>query len=190
MGKTKMHPYTLAKVCRLWLAGGAASALWAGPALSQGDGVPAENWAKVADCAQFKRGDERLACVDEVFRMNGLFGRAGEVVQQRQRLNEHRPEAQQPAAQDNSTAPRPGRRLTASTAELEQIATTVSRAYNRGDRRMMIVTEDGRVWQQNESRDLGVPPQQGTSFTVEEGSLGSYFCRIGAERRFRCRPRD
>jgi len=173
----------------VWLAGGAALLLAAGSALAQGAGDPAENWARVAACARLDRADDRHACVDAVLRATGLLDRAQEAAQQRESFGEPRRERPQPvpppAAAAAASAPRPA--PAAPSPELDRIATTVSRAFDPGNRLMVIVTQDGQVWQQNESKDLGLPPRPGTSFTVEKGALGSFICRIGNGRSFRCR---
>ena len=55
------------------------------------------------------------------------------------------------------------------------------------NRLIVIVTADGQIWQQSESKDLGLPPPPGTAFTVDKGALGSFTCRIAKGRSFRCR---
>ncbi len=75
----------------------------------------------------------------------------------------------------------------AASADVDSIATTVSRAFDPGNRLLVIITADGQVWQQSESKDIGLPPRPGVAFTVEQGALGSFTCRIGTARSFRCR---
>ena len=169
----------------LWLGGGAALLVAAGAALAQGTGNPAENWAKIAACARLDRPDERLACADAVYRATGLLDRAREVAQQRQSFGEPPRERPKPAPQVAAPAPAPA--PPAPPAALERIATTVSQAFDPGNRLMVIVTQDGQIWQQNESKDLGLPPRPGTAFAIEKGALGSFNCRIGGGRTFRCR---
>jgi hypothetical protein len=195
MGTTKVHQNPLCTsratslVAAMGLVVAAVLVFATGAALAQGTGSPAENWAKVAACAQLEPGDERQACVDDVFRSAGLLDRARELAQQRESFGEQRRERPQPAPPVAAATPRPSPvpAPTPSPAELDRIVTTVSRAFDPGNRLMVIVTQEGQVWQQNESKDLGLPPRAGTSFTVEKGSLGSFNCRIGGGRSFRCR---
>ena len=72
-------------------------------------------------------------------------------------------------------------------ADVDSIATTVSRAFDPGNRLLVIITAEGQIWQQSESKDIGLPPRPGTAFSVEQGALGSFTCRIGTARSFRCR---
>lgn len=169
--------------------GGGALLLVAGAALAQGTGDPAQNWSKVAACAQLDRAEKRHACVDAVLRDAGLLDRAREASQQRQSFGEpERPrERPQPAPARHAPAPAPSPAPGSTAPELQQIATTVSRAFDPGNRLMVIVTADGQIWQQSESKDLGLPPPPGTVFTVEKGALGSFTCRVAKGRSFRCR---
>jgi hypothetical protein len=163
----------------------------AGAALAQsGSGDPAANWEQVAACARLEKAAERHACVDAVLRAAGLLDRAREAAQQRESFGEPRRERPQPVPPAAAAAARASPAPAAPLPELDRIATTVSRAFDPGNRLMVIVTQDGQVWQQNESKDLGLPPRPGTSFTVEKGALGSFICRIGNGRGFRCRRHD
>lgn len=175
----------------------AGAALLAGAAaLAQGgSGDAAANWERVAACARLEKAAERHACIDGVLRAAGLLDRAREVAEQRERFGEPRRERSQPLPPPAAPAPSPGPAPAAPPPaapppELDRIATTVSRAFDPGNRLMVIVTQDGQVWQQNESKDLGLPPRPGTGFTVEKGALGSFICRIGNGRSFRCRRHD
>ena len=169
------------------LASAVVLAYAAMPALAQGAGDPAQNWTRIAACAPIERADERQACVDEVFRAAGLREAARTLAQQRESFGEQPRPRSQPAPQRSAAAEAPRAAPAAPAPELDSITTTVSRAFDPGNRLMVIVTQDGQVWQQSESRDLGLPPRPGTAFMVEKGSLGSFICRIGNGRSFRCR---
>jgi hypothetical protein len=192
MGRTDRPLRSRGAARAIGLAAGTALLVAAGAAVAQGTGEPAENWAKVAACARLDRADERHACVDAVLRAAGLLDRAREAAQQREAFGapppRERPQAGPPKAA--AAPPRPGPAPAAPAAELAQITTTVSRAFDPGNHLMVIVTQDGQVWQQNESKDLGLPPRAGTGFTVEKGALGSFICRFGNARSFRCRRHD
>ena len=169
----------VAAIAGLLLAAGAASA-------QSGSGDPAANWDQVAACARHDRAEERHACIDGVLRATGLLGRDREIAEQRETFGAQRrdpPAVPLPPA--TAAAPPP-----APPPVLQELATTVSRAFDPGNRLMVIITLEGQVWQQNESKDLGLPPRPGTAFVIEKGALGSFNCRIGGGRRFRCRRHD
>ena len=65
------------------LSGAAVLLLTAAPAVPQGTGDPAQNWARIAACANEERAADRQACVDAVFRATGLLDRVREEAQQR-----------------------------------------------------------------------------------------------------------
>lgn len=189
-----MHAFSPSGIRAAWLAAGAVLVLTAAPAVPQGTGDPAENWARIAACARQDRASDRQACVDEVFRSTGLLDRAREEAQQRDTFGQQARPAPRAAPPVAAATPAPSRQPTPPTgappAELDRIATTVSRAFDPGNKRMVIVTQENQIWQQNESKDLGLPPRPGTSFTIEKGALGSFICRIANGRSFRCRRHD
>lgn len=158
----------------------------AGAAAAQsGSGNPAANWEQVAACARHDRAEERHACVDGVLRATGLLDRTREVAEQRETFGQQRPDPPAAPPPPAVAAPPP-----AAPPVLEELTTTVSRAFDPGNRLMVIITEEGQVWQQNESKDLGLPPRPGTRVVIEKGALGSFNCRIGGGRTFRCRRHD
>lgn len=169
----------LAAMAGLLLAAGAASA-------QSGSGDPAANWEQVAACARHDRASERHACIDGVLRAAGLLDRGREIAEQRETFGEQRRDPPAPPPPPAAVAAPPS----AAPPVLEELATTVSRAFDPGNRLMVIITEEGQVWQQNESKDLGLPPRPGTRFVIEKGALGSFNCRIGGGRTFRCRRHD
>lgn len=181
-----------------WLAAGAGVLIAGGAAVAQGSGDPAANWARIAPCARLDRAAERHNCADAVFRAVGLLDRVQEEAQRRAEFGQPaRPRVQPAPAPTTSAAPRAVATSmpappppSAPPQELAQLETTVSRAFDPGNRLMVIVTQDGQVWQQNESKDLGLPPRAGTPFTVVKGALGSFNCRIAGGRTFRCRRHD
>jgi hypothetical protein len=174
-----------------------AGAAWA----QSGSGDPAANWAQVAACAQLDSADARHACVDNVLRATGLLDRQTEVAQQRETFGQtRRPDPAPPppppvappapAAVTPSAALPPAAAVAAAPPVLDQIETTVTRAFDPGNRLMVVITAEGQVWQQSERKDIGLPPRAGARFVVEKGSLGSFNCRIGGGRTFRCRRHD
>lgn len=91
------------------------------------------------------------------------------------------PAPQAPAAAP-AAPPRP-----APPAKLDSIETTIAQAFDPGNRLYIFVTAEGQIWQQNESKDLGLPPRPGTRFSVERGAMGGFICQFGNSRAFRCR---
>ena len=171
----------------LSLVGAAIVGFVCSPALAQGTGGAAENWARIAACARLDKPDERLACADEVYRAAGLRDRAPEGAQQRETFGEPKREKAMPAASPAPSAHKEAPTRPAPAPPLESITTTISKAFDPGNHLLVIVAQDGQIWQQNESKDLGLPPLGGTVFTVEKGALGSFTCRIAKGRSFRCR---
>lgn len=187
MATIVVHSCPLRAAPALRFAAGAALTLLASSALAQGTGDAAQNWGKIAACARIDSLDERLACVDAVYRATGLLDRAREVTQQRQSFGQPPRERRKTAPQSIMPLPAQRGEVTPLPAPLDQIVTTVSQAFDPGNHLMVIVTQDGQIWQQNESEDLGLPPRSGTRFTIEKGALGSFNCRIATGRTFRCR---
>jgi hypothetical protein len=169
------------------LATGSTLTLLASSALAQGTGDAAQNWGKIAACAGIDSSDQRLACVDAVYRAAGLLDPAREVAQQRQSFGQPPRERRKAVPPPTERSPAPRVAAAAPSAPLDQIVTTVSQAFDPGNHLMVIVTQDSQIWQQNESKDLGLPPRAGTRFTIEKGALGSFNCRIATGRTFRCR---
>ncbi|MGX7896407.1 hypothetical protein [Tsuneonella sp. HG222] len=189
--------------------------LLAAPALAQDDSA-AGNWQKVVACAQDSSEKRRHDCIDRVLTEAGVlsdakraettvrderqnFGLSGvqqaEVARKAEAANAPAPvpsaapvpptppvaAASPPAGPTTPAAP------ATAAAPLEAINTTVAKAFDPGNKLLVIITEDGQVWQQSESKNIGLPPKAGTAFTVEKGALGAFNCRIGNGRSFRCR---
>ena len=101
--------------------------------------------------------------------------------------------APQAAAPAPAPVPRPAPSVAAAPPapvqpeRLDSIVTTIAKSFDPGNRMLVFVTAEGQIWQQNESKDIGLPPRAGTAFTVEKGALGAFICRVGGSRSFRCR---
>ena len=70
------------------------------------------------------------------------------------------------------------------------LRTTVRSAQVAGNRRLVVVTTDGAVWEQTGSEDFHVLPRPGDAFEIQQGTLGSYRCTFGRSSIYRCRRLD
>jgi hypothetical protein len=170
------------------------------PALPQaGQGEAEQNWAAIARCAAIDQADERHACMDQVIRRAGLLSEARVAQAARQEFgNENRaepertapaaPPAPTPAAAPAETqvaSPRPAR-----AAELDELVTTVVSAQVRGDRRLVVTTAEGSVWEQTQSESFRNTPEAGSRFAIERTSLGGFRCSFERSSHYRCRRID
>ncbi|MEO0061874.1 MAG: hypothetical protein RLZZ08_434 [Pseudomonadota bacterium] len=157
----------------------------ASPAVAQ-DGGAGGNWAQVVACAKEASDARRHACIDAVLDKAGVLAapadRAAATVAESRQTFGMSPVQREAKRTD---APRPA--MPPTSAPLDRISTTVDRAFDPGNRLLVIVTQEGQIWQQSESRDIGLPPRSGTAFTVEKTALGGFTCQIGKTRSFRCR---
>jgi len=176
---------------------GALALLAPAPAQSQaGQGEPERHWAAITRCAAIDRAEERHACMDEVIRSAGLLSEARVAQAARQEFgNENRAEtrsAPPPAAApvaviaaSPAAAPAPAR-----SGEIDELATTVVSAQLRGDRRLVVTTAEGSVWEQTQSETFRGPPKAGSRFSIERTSLGGFRCSFERSSHYRCRRID
>ena len=160
----------------------ASSAGWA-----QDGGDPAANWRAVVACAEQGDSDERHACVDDVLRAAGVLDPVREAAAQREAFGAPSPAPEPPARAAREIAP--ANPAAAPSRKIDSIETTVADALLGGDRLLVVATAEGAIWKQIDGSPFRRAPAKGTTFTVEEGALGSYRCKIGSDI-YRCRRLD
>jgi hypothetical protein len=169
------------------------------PAPAQSQDAAGGDWAGIVQCAAIGRADERHACMDEVIRRAGLLSEARVTQAAREDFgNENRAEpvraappvavaaAPPAAAAVPSTAPLAPARA----ADLDKLATTVVSAQVRGDRRLVVTTAEGSVWEQTQSETFRNAPKTGNPFSIERTSLGGFRCSFERSTHYRCRRID
>lgn len=162
---------------------------------AQAAGDAEAGWRAVAQCAEVGAAGRRHACLDDVLRRAGLlkpereaqarredFGRPAEAKSARTV-----PRVVQPAPAPTPPAPAVHAPAPANPAGLR---TTVRSAQVAGNRRLVVVTTDGAVWEQTGSEDFHVLPRAGDAFEIQPGTLGSYRCTFGRSSVYRCRRLD
>ena len=69
--------------------------------------------------------------------------------------------------------------------KVESVTLTVASAHQNGDGKWVITTSEGQIWRQIDSDPLDEAPRQGESALVTQGTLGSYFIKVGHDRSVR-----
>jgi hypothetical protein len=69
--------------------------------------------------------------------------------------------------------------------EIENVTGLVAAARQNGSGKWVIRLEDGAVWTQIDSNDLGIDPKAGETVTVHKAALGSYMLSLPHHRSFR-----
>lgn len=171
-------------------------------ALAQTGPNDAANWAAVVACAGKASAADRHACMDQVLRAAGLLDPVREAQQQRsdfgrtQRADPTAPPvnpapmvaapapaqapAQAPAAAQ-ATIARP-----APPARIDSITSTVAAARIGANGKLLVATAEATVWRQVDGETFRIAPSAGTAFEVQRGSLGSFICKVGHGKSFRC----
>ena len=176
----------------------AAAGLAQSPPVAQAAGDAEAGWRAVAQCAEVGAAGRRHACLDDVLRRAGLlkpereaqarredFGRPAEAKSARTA-----PRVVQPAPSPALHAPPAPAVRAPAPANPAGLRTTVRSAQVAGNRRLVVVTTDGAVWEQTGSEDFHVLPRAGDAFEIQPGTLGSYRCTFGRSSVYRCRRLD
>ncbi len=179
----------------------AAAGLAQSPPVAQAAGDAEAGWRAVAQCAEVGAAGRRHACLDDVLRRAGLlkpereaqarredFGRPAEAKSARTAPRVVQP-APSPALPALHAPPAPAVHAPAP-ANPAGLRTTVRSAQVAGNRRLVVVTTDGAVWEQTGSEDFHVLPRAGDAFEIQPGTLGSYRCTFGRSSVYRCRRLD
>ena len=69
----------------------------------------------------------------------------------------------------------------------DRVTLALARAFQGGDGRWRMVSEEGAEWSQSESEPLFASPHAGSHVEVRRGALNGYFCKVDGQSAFRCR---
>jgi hypothetical protein len=151
------------------LPGNAAALLLA---LSFVSVAQAQEGNSAASCRAITDQAARLACYDKL---------AGQPPNQ----------ASEPAA--GSIDPEPPKREPRRTKRIEenkepkQFTVTLERVSRTLTGKAMLVTTDGAIWVQTDTKNIHVLPKAGTQIEIERGALSSHFCHLSRNVAVRCR---
>ena len=173
---------------------------------AQAAGDAEAGWRAVAQCAEVGAAGRRHACLDDVLRRAGLlkpereaqarredFGRPAEAKSARtvpRVVQPAPPPAPPPAPSPALPAPPAPAGRAPAPANAAGLRTTIRSARIAGNRKLVVVTADGAVWEQTGSEDFHVLPRAGDAFEIQPGTLGSYRCTFGRSSVYRCRRLD
>ncbi|HWE45484.1 MAG TPA: hypothetical protein VG407_05600 [Caulobacteraceae bacterium] len=69
--------------------------------------------------------------------------------------------------------------------KVDSVALTVAEAHQDGYGKWIITTSEGQIWRQIDSDPLDEAPRKGQEAVVSQGSLGSFFIKVGHDRSIR-----
>lgn len=180
---------------------GVAAVALAGSSMAVAQTGPndAANWAAVVACVGKAGTADRHLCVDQVLRAAGVLDPVREAQQQRSDFGRTQ-RADPPAPPVNPApavaAPAPGQAAAAAPvarpappappARIDGVTTTVAAARIGADGKLLVATAEATVWRQVDGETFRLAPSSGTSFEVNRGSLGSFICKVGNGKSFRC----
>lgn len=161
----------------------------------------AANWAEIVRCGAIPKDKERHACADAVLERAGALASAkqrndAKVAENRETFGlqptrqREKPPVTVPVTVPPATPAATPAAVPLPPAAADRIETTVAKAFDPGNRLIVIITAEGAVWQQSELKDIGLPPRPGTAFAVDKGALGGFTCQVGKYKSFRCRRQD
>jgi hypothetical protein len=178
--------------------------LWIGlcsPAAAQDQGArpsgPPPSWDSLIPCAQKSDPKEGFACYQAAMRAAGYAANPEIVAADKRRkfgLNvptpfKHEPKpaaekgakAQASAGSASAAAPAPPEEEQNSVAvKLSQVALIPPQ------NRLLLVTEEGAIWEQTDSEMVSPRPKPGQSIQIEQNRFGGYFCRFDKLTKVRC----
>src|SRR3954470_16414069 len=65
--------------------------------------------------------------------------------------------------------------------DVNEIASTVSKASQDGYGAWIVSLADGSTWAQQDDSPLGLPPERGNKAVVHRGSFGAFFLRVAGQ---------
>lgn len=140
----------------------------------------------LADCRALTADAARLACYDAATSRLVAAERAGEVVvvdreqaraARRQAFGFNLPSLNIFRGGDREP-------------EIERVALVLARAYQTGDGKWVMRTQDGQVWRQTDDHDLRREPGPGSRAEVRRAALGSFFMNVDGQRAIRVRREE
>jgi len=179
------------------------SAAGAGVALAQAAAGTPPAWEVLVRCAEMGDKDDRLACYDEAMRAAGYAPRPEAVAAARRRLFglrapqisilKHK-EAEAPARaaegaapSEAAAAPAPATKRAPAPQEDENgVTVTLAKVALQGDGKLLMVTEEGQIWEQTDTDRLVSLPKPGLAMPIHRGTFGGYFCDVSKYKSVRC----
>jgi hypothetical protein len=158
----------------------AAPELSAAPAQVKTEGR-ARELQKLMDCRKLTDNAARLACYDEAAAaMDQAEAKGDIVVVDREQARKVRRQAfgfTLPSMSLFERGERP--------EEVDNVTGVVAIARQNGSGKWVIRLEDGAVWTQVDTNDLGIDPKAGEPVTIHKAALGSYMLSLPHHRSFR-----
>jgi hypothetical protein len=167
-------------------------------------------WEVLVRCAQMGDKGDRLACYDEAMRAAGYAPKPEAVAEAKRRffglkapqinLLKHKEETQAaataapPPAAAEAAAParsKRGRARAEATARApreneNQVVVTLAKIAVQGTGKLLMVTDEGQIWEQVGDQPVGTLPKEGASMLIHRGSFGGYFCDVTKYISVRC----
>lgn len=177
-----------------WIIAAASLLAGASSAAGQNAGMDAETgWKAITACAAHRAAEDRRNCTDQVLRDAGVLDPVQEAQVQREQFGRtaRAEQAPPPAMPAPAPAPAPAQAVPPAPSapppqKLAGISTTVAAARISADGKLLVATAEASVWRQADGETFRIPPQKGAMFEVETGALGSFMCKVGGGRTYRC----
>lgn len=136
----------------------------------------------LVDCRQITDGAARLQCYDTATSaLQTAQTRGDVVVVDREQVRAVRRQAFGLAMPSLNLFPH------AKDETPDRVTFVLARAFQAGDGRWRMVSEEGAEWSQSESEPLFADPRAGSRLEVRRGALNGYFCKLDGQSAFRCR---
>lgn len=195
-GRHDVSKLNMAAAAAAGVAGAIAMGL-AGTALAQDASAPSAppSWDTLTRCAQMPADDARLSCYDTAMRAAGYAPKPAEVAEEHRKkfglpapklnfLKHH--DSAQGAAQGGATATAttqaaPKENQDKVTVTVQEVAT-----LQPGDR-LLVITDDGQIWEQTDTIPLNSTPKSGDSMEIRRNFVGGYFCVPNKYQAVRCK---
>ncbi len=156
-----------------------------GPAQTAAPSTPPPGWDALIRCAQLDRSSDELSCFREAMRAAG-YQPNPQVAQAQKRKAfgllplPHRKKEEKAAP---GAPPAPSEEEEAE----DTIQMTVSEvALMPPMSKLLIITNDGEVWEQLDTEAINPRPHAGDTFMIRRTRFGGYFCRFGKVQSMRC----
>jgi hypothetical protein len=178
----------------VWLGAGALACAQDAPARPSG---PPPSWDSLIPCAQKADPKEGFACYQAAMRAAGYAPNPEIAAAEKRRrfgLNLPTPfkheakalpkqvaEAGGKAQPSNPAPPPPAEEDETSVAvKLSQVALIPPQ------NRLLLVTEEGAIWEQTDDESVSPRPRPGQAIQIEQNRFGGYFCRFSKLTKVRC----
>jgi hypothetical protein len=184
----------------LWLCGGGALAQETS-AHPQG---PPPSWDSLIPCAQKADAKEGFACYQAAMRAAGYAPNPEIAAAEKRRkfgLNlptpfkhedKSKPKAVAQAGPASKSSAAPSAEAPAAVPAAEEDEARVNVQLSQvalipPQNRLLLVTEEGAIWEQTDDEPVAPRPRPGQSIQIEQNRFGGYFCRFNKLTKVRCR---